>query len=396
MATGRRRGRAIIYFALILVLLFLLVFAVLKFGQGMLPFMGSGNKTPSGEVNGNNPAAAAPTPEPEKVGIYVVSQEIKRGEYISAERVILQEIDRLDDSEDMFHEEDRDELFASRAVGDLKPATPLERSMVVGRGDTAGIPSFEIPQGMVAISVPVSKLSSVSYGLQKGDHVNLIVSLLFVDLDTNWQTKLPNRTGLLVAPGPVDEGVTNVSAYIVSGDKFDPGPIEGAHSYLGRIEIEPSANTPMWVVQSEESRPRLISQTLLQDVVVLQMGYFGQEAEVVAPVVEGEAPAAEEAAPEEEAPKTEGPQVVTLVVTPQDAVTINYLLLSGANINMVMRSAGDSSRLDTEAVTLQFLMDQYRIPNPAKLPYGTNERIDTFPEFVPMFPEPGPSPEPEN
>ena len=396
MATGRRRGRAIIYFALILILLFVLLFAVLRFGQGMLPFMGGGNQTPSGEVEGNNPAVAAPTPEPEKVGIYVVSQEIKRGEYISAERVILQEIDRLDDSEDLFHEQDRDELFASRAVSDLKPATPLERSLVVGRGDTAGIPSFEIPQGMVAISVPVSKLSSVSYGLQKGDHVNLIVSLLFVDLDTNWQTKLPNRTGLLVAPGPVDEGVTNVSAYIVSGDKFDPGPVEGAHSYLGRIEIEPSANSPMWVVQSEESRPRLISQTLLQDVVVLQMGYFGQKVEAVVATGE-EAPVAEEAAPEEgAATEPAAPQVVTLVVTPQDAVTINYLLLSGASINMVMRSAGDSSRLDTEAVTLQFLMDQYRIPNPAKLPYGTNERIDQFPDFVPVFPEPLPTPEPNN
>lgn len=395
MATGRRRGRAIIYFALILILLVVLLFAVAR--MGMLPFLGgSGNQSPTGTVvDSNNPEAVAPTAVPEKVGIYVVSQDIKRGEFINAERVILQEIDRLDDSEDMFHEEDRTELFASRAVADLKPATPLERSMVVGRGDSAGIPSFEIPQGMVAVSIPVSKLSSVSYGLQKGDHVNLIVSLLFVDLDTNWQTKLPNRTGLLVAPGPVDENVTNVSAYITSGDKFDPGPVEGAYSYMGRIEIEPSANTPVWVVQSEESRPRLISQTLLQDVVILQMGYFGQATAALAPAAEP-TPVTAEPEPAEAPVEPGSPQVVTLVVTPQDAVTINYLLLSGANINMVMRSAGDSSRLDTEAVTLQFLMDQYRIPNPAKLPYGTNKRIDAFPDFVPVFPEPGPSPTPGN
>ncbi len=395
MATGRRRGRAFIYFALILILLVVLLFAVAQ--MGMLPFLGGGgSQTPTGGViDTNNPEAAVPTPEPEKVGIYVVSQDIKRGEYISAERVILQEIDRLDDSEDMFHEEDRTELFASRAIADLKPATPLERSMVVGRGASAGIPSFEIPQGMVAVSIPVSKLSSVSYGLQKGDHVNLIVSLLFVDLDTNWQTKLPNRTGLLVAPGPVDENVTNISAYISSGDKFDPGPIEGAYSYMGRIEIEPSANTPVWVIQSEESRPRLISQTLLQDVVILQMGFFGQGTEELAQAAEATPdPMMEE---EAAAPVEAGsPHVVTLVVTPQDAVTINYLLLSGASINMVMRSAGDSSRLETEAVTLQFLMDQYRIPNPAKLPYGTNKRIDAFPEFVPVFPDPVPTPIPLN
>ena len=67
------------------------------------------------------------------------------------------------------------------------------------------MPSFEIPAGKVAISVPVSKLSSVSYGLQKGDHVNVHRILLMVDLDTNWQTKLPNRTGIVIAPGPVGE-----------------------------------------------------------------------------------------------------------------------------------------------------------------------------------------------
>jgi pilus assembly protein CpaB len=86
--------------------------------------------------------------------------------------------------------------------------------------------------------------------------------------------------------------------------------------------------------------------------------------------------------------------MVTLIVTPQDAVTLNYLMLSGAKLNIVLRSAGDPTRVDTEAVTLQFLMDQYRIPNPAKLPYGTEPRIDSFPDYIPMFPEPGPSPTP--
>ena len=74
------------------------------------------------------------------------------------------------------------------------------------------------------------------------------------------------------------------------------------------------------------------------------------------------------------------PDVITLIVSPQDAVTLNYLMLAGANLNMVLRSAGDTDVQTTEAVTLQFILDQYQIPNPAKLPYGLEPRIDTFPD----------------
>ncbi len=68
--------------------------------------------------------------------------------------------------------------------------------------------------------------------------------------------------------------------------------------------------------------------------------------------------------------------VATLIVTPQDAVTLNYLMLSNVNLNLVLRSAGDDQKVDTEAVTLQFVLDQHRIPVPAKLPYGNNPRTD--------------------
>jgi pilus assembly protein CpaB len=41
-----------------------------------------------------------------------------------------------------------------------------------------------------------------------------------------------------------------------------------------------------------------------------------------------------------------------------------------------MRAAEDDSRVDIEAVTLQYLLDEYNIPVPAKLPFGTQPRID--------------------
>ena len=70
------------------------------------------------------------------------------------------------------------------------------------------------------------------------------------------------------------------------------------------------------------------------------------------------------------------PNQITLVVTPQDAVTLNYIMLNlkGASLNLVLRSAGDTKSMSAEAVTLQFLMDQYNIPFPSKLPYGSKSR----------------------
>ena len=70
---------------------------------------------------------------------------------------------------------------------------------------------------------------------------------------------------------------------------------------------------------------------------------------------------------------------MTLIVSPQDAVTLNYVMLNaGAKLNLVLRSASDTKQIKTEAVTLQFLMDQYNIPVPAKLPYGMEPRVDVL------------------
>jgi pilus assembly protein CpaB len=63
-----------------------------------------------------------------------------------------------------------------------------------------------------------------------------------------------------------------------------------------------------------------------------------------------------------------------LIVTPQDAITLNYVINSGAQLTLALRSAGDDTRVQTEAVTLQFLLDQYNIPVPAKLPFGIPNR----------------------
>ncbi len=311
----------------------------------------------------------------------MTTQNVRRGQELTEGLVQVVAIAREDYTDGVFYNMVED-VIGARAKYDLTAHTPLTSAIVVEKGETGSVPSFEIPKGMVAISIPVSRLSSVSYGLQKGDHVNVIASLLVVDTDTNWQTELPNKTGFVVAPGPVDEGQTNITALLSSTDPLI--------TYLGRIELDPTMNNPVYVVPSETQRPRLVSQTLIQDVVVLQMGNFTQTEAAAAPTTEDvqPTPAGQEAvaAP---TPVAAVADVATLIVSPQDAVTLNYLMLSNANLNLVLRSAGDDQRIDTEAVTLQFVFDQYRIPVPAKLPYSTNPRVDDSPASILSFPDPG-------
>jgi pilus assembly protein CpaB len=68
--------------------------------------------------------------------------------------------------------------------------------------------------------------------------------------------------------------------------------------------------------------------------------------------------------------------LITLVVNPQDAVTLNYLVYAGSQLTLALRPSGDDTRVQTEATTMDFLLKQYNIPVPVKLPYGMEPRVD--------------------
>jgi pilus assembly protein CpaB len=274
------------------------------------------------------------------------------------------------------------ELVGKRPKVDLEAKVPVTSSLV-GDSTQGSAAAFQISKGLVAISIPINRLSSVSYAPQAGDHVNIIASMLFVDLDQNFQTVLPNNTAVVTAPGAAPNGPSTVTAGITS-----PGP-----SPAGRGETDSSINQPIYVVPSEAQRPRMITQTMLQDVIVLQVGDFALSdaaATAAAPAANPTLTAQQAQQADAPAPAAaQKPDVITLIVTPQDAVTLNYLIsqrsinltdpglypTSGAQLTLVLRGAGDDTRVQTEAVTLQYLMDQYNIPVPAKLPYALDPGV---------------------
>ncbi len=368
MAAGGRRRSGTIFILLALVLVLVMAVGAFMFRDQLLP------KPPQ-------PVAeqTIPTPSQPMVNIVVLAQPVARGTTITEDMLETVPYPQDQMMQGLFFTEKKD-IAGKRASYDLPQAMPITPGQLTDM-DKGSYAAFRIPRGMVAISIPISELTSVSYALQPGDHVNIITSLLMVDLDANFQTILPNKTAQIIAPGPAAEGGPSAITMGIN-------PQAGTQ---GRAELDPTINQAIYLQPSESpQRPRLVSQSVIQDAIVLWMGDFPTDGKITDQLVQptptpvpadqaqnGEQPAA---AP----PEPTKPQVISLIVTPQDAVTLNYLVLLKAQINLVLRGSGDTDKVNTEAVTLQFLMDQYNIPSPAKLPYGTEPRLtDIEPKSVP-------------
>ncbi|MFC2028519.1 Flp pilus assembly protein CpaB [Chloroflexota bacterium] len=355
-----RRGRLFIYLALILIVGLALVYFYFQSRGGL--------------------SSQGPNLSGQQVGIVVAGRDIPRGNLITLEDLSVMNIPVENVIAGEFT--DYSQVVGRYSRYPLDQGVPITES-VLGLdanplGESGSSWASLIPPGMTAVSIPISRLTSVGYGIRDGDHVNLIASMLMVDIDANFQSELPNTTAGLLDPGSdaffVGSGspdspagsfqqvpdTTNLAAQSVSGLNM---------SQQGRVELDPNFQEPFYIVPSENQRPRLVSQMVLQNILVLHMGTF---------LLPGETTAATTTSDTDEVqiPK---PDLITLVVTPQEAVTLTYLLNSGVQMTMTLRGPSDDvSRVDTEAATLQYLLSQYRIPVPPKLPYSLEPRVNTL------------------
>ena len=366
-----RRGRIFIYLALILIV-----------GAGLLYLLGSRFLGGGKPVAGTTPTVT-PTPVVLTQDVVVVTQHIARADVIREDQIGYVPIQKDLMIGGMFT--DAKEVVGRIARLDLDSGIILMSNMITDSADKiASVGSdaaLQIPKGKVAISIPISRLSAVSYAPQRGDHVNVIVTLMFVDLDASFQTILPDHSAILVAPGPqTKDGFPTWLTYGVQGGE--------AGSVQGRVEVDSATNSSVFLIPSEAQRPRLVSQTLIRDVTVLHVGNFAVVEDTLGatptPTKAATAAAATQQPLQQQSLALTAtpvvvrpPDVITLIVSPQDAVTINYLIYGGAKLTLALRSPLDNGVTDaTEAVTLQFLLDRYGIPLPLKLPYGINHRVD--------------------
>jgi pilus assembly protein CpaB len=354
-----RIGRIIIIIALIIVLVLLGVFAYQRF------FLAPQT---SEEVPGEVPEA----PPIQVAEILVVTQFVARGTVLQDELLGTMEFPQESVIPGMFYADQKEAVVGRQARMDIDAGMPLTAGMLVdldeSLSDVGSIAALSIPKGKVAIPVPVSRLNSVAYALRPGDHVTVIGSFLMVDVDTEFQSILPNVTGNVVSTGKAAEDQPSfLTVQIAPGGGF-----------IGRTELDPLLNELVYVMASERQRSRLVTQVMMQDAIVLRYGEFSYDdlspQEGPAETAEGEdVPQNPEAQQNQEAvvpPETPPPDIVTLIVSPQEAVALEYMMKSDAEFTLVLRASGDTDTIDTEAVTFQYLLETYSIPVPARLPYS--------------------------
>ncbi|GAB4472148.1 MAG: hypothetical protein Kow0088_06540 [Anaerolineales bacterium] len=371
-----RRGR--IFFLLALIVFLGLVAVVLVF----IRFRPAITPQPS--------QVSEPTPVIEVVNVLVTTQKIPRGSVITREVVSLIPIQRQFFLQGMFS--DIKDVEGRLAKIDLEAGFILMENMLADSAEELSKSGSDIalyiPRGSVAVAIPLERLTKASYPVRAGDRVNVAVVHAFVDIDTEYQSKLPSVAGEAIAPGtrePTVYQTTGISAPVV----------EGAGN-AGRAETVPGLGQPIIVVPSEPQRPRLVAQVVLQDVTVLSVGNYSADF-MSEPSVEPTPPPAEGApqGPNQQttqAPKPV-PQFVSLIVTPQDALMLTYLMANGAQFTLHLRAASDDSRVQIEAETLQHYLNKYNVPIPVKLPYGLEPRVDS-PEMPVISIQPTPTPNP--
>ncbi len=300
--------------------------------------------------------------------IYIAGQEIPQGEKITQDALSVIEIPQGNMLTVMIAVGQESELVGKVAKYPLEQGVVITRSMVSeGAVDFGPSWAARIPPGMTAISIPISRLSSVAYGTADGAKINLTACFLFVDVDPSYQSKTPNT--VVTLRGPVGAPPDEMPGITLGAGTVDQPLVQG------RTEVEPSFQQGIYVIPAEEQRPRLVCQMLLQDVAVLKLGNFslgaGQEGAQDQP-----------ADAQQQAAAPQMPDIITLVVSPQDSITLSYLVYSSAKLYLSLRNVDDDSRMATEAATLQFLLSQYNIPIPVKLPYVIEPRIDKLNEPV--------------
>lgn len=347
-----RRGRIFIFLALILIIGLAVVALVFR------QFFGGG--TPVAQT------------QPTTVQIYIAGQNIPQGEPITEDVLATLEIPQDKVVSVMFTLNQKDELVGKVAKYPIDQGVVITRTMVSEGELAAGGPSWaaNIPDGMTAIAIPTTRLESVAYGVRDGAHVNVSACFLFVDVDPSYQTILPNAVRTLQGPSLDFGGTELANPPAMPGITLGVYPPEVPQPQ-GRTEVESAFQKGIYVTPSEDQRPRLVCQMIMQNAVVLKMGSFPFQQ---TPVDTGQPDQQQQA---QVVPQSDqNPDIITLIVTPQDSITMSYLVYSGAKITMTLRKAADEARVATEAATLQFLLSQYNIPVPAKLPYTMQPRID--------------------
>ncbi len=393
------RGRTLLLVGLVLLALSVLaVVAIMNFANGGNTPPATGD-VPTADTAGTG-GGVQPTPVSSgSLDIVVAVQDLQRGVVIPTEA--LGSVAWPTEMVPVNAITDAAQIVGSRARYTIQRNEPIFTTMVVKSlqelspfgSDTAG----RIPKGFTAISMPYDMNNGVANGIRAGDYVNVLVSMAFVDIDRDFQTILPNLSAGVLGPASASQDASGSlpPQMIVAG-------VAGANAnaYLGRAETDPVLGETLYVVPNGLQRSRLVSQSIIQNVLVMGMGEFAADGPTV-PLAPAATQAAAAGVVDPNATPTAAPTVtptplpphlITVAVSPQEALVLDYInrlherYPDAVQYTYTLRSAGDTSLAETQSVTLQYMVDTYKISLPSKLNYGLDTTVVTRPTPAPVVP----------
>ncbi len=376
------RGRLLILVGLIILLV---VIVVVVLGTGLLNGSGSATppppgteSTPGGETVAN-PTASLPTPTPVPlVQIVQALQNLNRGYQFPSKIDDLADVagytlwpqDAVPFGAITQDNGGLESLLGKIARTDIFREQPILTNLLVDNlqdiakvgSDAAAI----LPTGRVAVSFPIDRITSDAYAIQDGDHVDIIISMLFVDVDLVFQTLVPNTITLF---------------------SQNQGQLTLLNTLRGRPDQ--TAFGPAIIGPSEQQRPRLVSQRTVQDAIVIHVGDFPVGGKFIGvqptptPVPDqsgsGSSSGGTPPPPPTAIPR---PDIITLAVSPQEAVVLAWAIEAKLPVTMALRSATDISQQQTLPVTLDYLMSQYNIDVPSRRDFSIEPAIRSIRQLL--------------
>ena len=372
------RGRVII---LIGAIVLLAVVAVVFFMSG------NGGDEPASDTSDAasvEQTLAAPTPEPDTEQILVAIQDLPRGIKIPENGIALVDWPKsaLPEPGNYFKWTEIDRVVGQYARTDIPRGAPILGRYVVDDlaaisavGSDAAAVMNSRPAGTVAIAIPLDPtgVGQVAYGVQDGDFVDVILSFLYVDVDPAFQTRMPNNISFI---GRLETGELVIGA---------PRP--------GRTEASTLSPQGVLLGPSEPSqRPRLVTQRTVTNAWVVHVGPFAPGGEFIgatptpAVTATSDAPPGEcEQQQQQQAPQPTAtqfaPYIITLAVTPQEALVLTWAVDAQIPITLALRQAQDNTETETVPVSLDYMITRYNAAPPNALEFALEPPITSVRRF---------------
>lgn len=310
------------------------------------------------EAGGEAGAAATPAPLPmgtpgAMVEVVVSLQTVPRGwQMTEAELSTDMRLASEVTSDTLTKIEDAIGLYARQ---DIYQGETLTTSSLASDPTLIGVeeygPSSLVPQGWVAMALPTDRLSSVGYGVQAGDAVDLMLTFTLNPIDPEFQTLLANSaTFYLQTPGGEGEAA-QANIFVI-----DP---------YGRFETLPTNDIAHIAPSEDPQRPVPVS-VLLQNARVINVGPFvpPEPVQPPTPTPPPDQPTPTPAPGVAPTPTPAPPDVILLALPPQQQLFLKYALEVTADIDLALRGVNDGQLYASQNVDLRYLLEQFGITVP--------------------------------